>query len=270
MSSSAVTPETLMPEVVAQLNILVDWAGQAQNASDLGKQAEEICLHYRAMAICLFVNDGDVDVFFHWLLHAPITRKFYLTMARAEGITESSYERTSFVEPVLDAIAARQWRLASDIGSLTAPEWIDGVEYEDDFCYGDFLRRIVSQRDDGINTLFARWRAVLQGGHDARLDVAEALMAGKLDAFEQRLQTLIRESDARARVMANPKTRSPLASELPFYPNWWVSIEGLALLAMAKRRGIVVLDEVDACPRPVRSGSYAPFHPLGYPNRGIE
>ena len=270
MASQPITPESLLTEIVAQLNIVIDWAKQTGSVADLGEHAEDLCLHYRAYAICLFAQQGDVDVFFHWLLHAPIVRRHFLTQAQAQGLTGLGHLRTSFVDPVLDAVAARQWQLAADIGAMTSPTWMAGLEYEDDFCYGDFIRRMVGRRSDGTDELVARWRDALEGGSDLRLDVAEALLAGKPDPFQDALRALLQDTEAKARRLANPESLSPLADELPFFPNRWISVEGLALLALAERQGLAIEDDIEACPPPLRPGRYAPFRPLAYPNLGIE
>jgi hypothetical protein len=259
-----------MPEIVAQLGISAEWARAAVGTPKMGEWQEDLCLHYRAMAICVLVSDGDVDGFFHWLLHSPITRKFYLRATGARSPDQLRYARASFVDPVLDAVVARQWKLAVDIGAATCPDWLDGIEYEDDFCYGDFIRRAVSQDDAGIDAVLARWRAALEGGDDVRLEIAEALHQKKVDAFERSLVAMLEAREAMAMKMTDPEMRSPLASELPFYPNRWVSIDALAFLAIAERQGLVVDGELLACPRLVRAGQYAPFRSLGYPDQGLD
>jgi hypothetical protein len=271
MASDPVTPESLLTEIVAQLNIVADWAQATRSAADLGEHAEDLCQHYRAYAICLFAQHGDVDVFFHWLLHAPIMRRHFLTLAHAQGLTDSGHWRASFIDPVLDAMAARQWKLAADICTMTSPTWLEGFEYEDDFCYADLVRRLIGgPATAGIDDLMARWHTSLEGGNDPRLEVAEALLADDSDAFEASLQALLQNTEAKARRMADPSTMSPLADELPFFPNRWISVEGLALLALAERRGMTIKDDIDACPRPLRPGTYAPFRPLAYPHLGID
>jgi hypothetical protein len=268
MNSSPVTPEDLMPEIVAQLGISAEWARAAAGTPKMGECQEDLCLHYRAMAICVLVSDGDVDGFFQWLLHSPITRRFYLKTTGAPSPAQLQYARASYVDPVLDAVVARQWKLAADIGAATSPDWLEGIEYEDDFCYGDFIRRAVSQDDAGIDALLARWRAALEGGGDARLEIAEALREKNVDVFARSLVAMLEAREAKAMEMTDPEMRSPLASELPFYPNRWVSIDALALLAIGERQGLVVNEELLACPRLVRAGRYAPFRSLGYPDQG--
>lgn len=270
MSSEPITPDTLLPEIVAQLNIVIDWARQTKDVERLGEQAEDLCVHYRAYAICLFAAQANVDLFFHWLLHSPILRRHFLRMARAQGVTASDHLRATFLDPVLDAIAARQWKLAADIGAGTSPEWMRDAEYEDDYCYADLIRRLVEPRTDGVEQLMARWRASLEGGNDLRLDVAEALLAGDGEVFLARLRALLKHVDAKAQQMVNPGTLSPLADELPFFPNRWISVEGLALLALAERRGIAIDEDIEGCPRLLRPGRYAPFRPLAYPDLGLD
>jgi len=271
MGFSAPTPDTLLSDIVTELNIHIQWVEQCPDPQRVAEFSEEVCLQYRALAICLFAGDADIDEFFHYLLHSPLTRKVHLVKARQDGQGESATMRASFVEPVLDAMAARQWKLAADVSGLSAPAWMEGSEYEDDFCYADFLRRLLQgQEDSSIGEVLARWRRALESGVDQRLDVAESLLARDAVTFEENLRALLRRREEEDCIMANPETRSQLASELPFFPNRWISIEGLALLALGERRGLVVEEDIEACPRIARDGRYAAFVMRGYPNQTLE
>jgi hypothetical protein len=82
------------------------------------------------------------------------------------------------------------------------------------------------------------------------------------------------------RLEAYPKGKKPLITTresgyddiqgVSFFPNRWVSIEGLALLAPGERRGLTIEDEIDACPRLARSDACAPCVARGYPQRGLD
>jgi hypothetical protein len=267
MPSNVITPDSLGPEIESHLELLVEQAEDAEGKADLGPIVSEMCLYYRALAICMLADDGNVNDFFHWLLHSPIARRHYLRSVYGPGRGQPGDGRLSFVDPVLDAAAARQWPLAAEIQTLSAKQWLDGEEYEDDFCYGDFLRRAVAESLTA-DTLDP-WRRALEGGKDPRLTVAEALCAKDAEQFEEALRALLKANEAKARAMADPRSPSALAGDYTFAPNRWVSVEGLALLALAERAGLSTEYEVEFCPAIARKGSYAPFRPRAYPKQPL-
>jgi hypothetical protein len=267
MSSNVQTPESLGPELVSYVDWLIERAEGTQGKAELGPITEDLCLHLRALAICLFADDGEVDPFFQWLLHSPLARKHYLATVHSSGIGAPGDARLSFVDPVLDAMASRQWDLAAEIGAMSSKKWLDGDEYQDDFCYGEFLRNAVAR--SSLDGALERWRRALEGGADRRLDVAEAFAARDAAELEASLRALLEETAAKARTMADPNSPSPLASNYYFTPNRWVSVEGLALLALAEREGIAVDFELEGCPASLRTESYSPFRSRAYPHLGL-
>jgi hypothetical protein len=270
MPSRPVTPESLGPEILLHLEGTIPRAERNEGTAELGPIAEKLTEYYRALAICLLSDDLDVDGFFVWLLHAPVTWRHYLVSVGSKGLGEPEYLAASKVDPLLDAMAARQWKLAARLASLSSPTWLEGVEYEDDFCYGDFLRRVVTGAGTGMEGLLDRWQKVLEGGADPRLEVARAFHARDAAAFEEALRGLLDATEKKAMEMSDPISGTPRASDPPFMPNRWVSIEGLALLAAAERAGIPVDFELERCPRAARTGEYAAFQPRGYPNQGLD
>jgi hypothetical protein len=267
MTSDLPTPDVIGPELVATLDYTIGRAERAEGKAALGPIVEEICSHYRALAICIFAEDGDVNEFFHWLLHSPLARRHYLRSVYAVGAGEPRDGRASLVDPVLDAMAARQWKLAAEINVLQSPMWVPGEEYEDDFCYADFLRRISSGAD--VDEVLEKWTASLDGGSDPRREVAQALKDKDPVAFEDALRALVQSNAAKARKMADVESPSVLAEVPTFEPNRWISVEGLALIALAERLGLSVDYEVESCPAALRTDSYAPFRPRGYPNQSL-
>lgn len=267
MSSGVATPGKVGPEILEYLDWLIGRAEGQEGRAALGPIAETVSVHYRALAICLFADDANVDEFFHWLLHSPLTRKHYLVTVQSKGLGEPRYGRASFVDPVLDALAARQWNLAAEITAMASHVWLEGEEYEDDFCYGEFLGCTV--RKTSPATVLAQWRKALDGGSDDRLNVAEALVAKDPQEFEQALRALLRSNEAKAHAMADPKTPSSSTDDYTFAPNRWVSIEGLALLALADREGVPTEYDLEGCAASLRTEAYAPFLSRAYPHLGL-
>ncbi len=227
---------------------------------------EELCRHYRALGICVVVSEANSDAFFHWLIQSGIARKYYLEGVKAEGGGEPAYRRASFVDPILDAVAARQWKLAAELATLSSPTWIEGEEYEDDFLYAEFWRQTLTGDKKHLPALADRWRAVLEGGSDLRLELVTAFLGGDSNTFAEALRTLLAWKEDEAKKIAAPKADSILADDYPFYPNRWISVEGLAWLALAERQGIRTEGSFLGCPDVVRVASYAPYQPVAYPD----
>jgi len=266
MLTESVTPSSLEPDIASYLDFLAEVAEARRDPLKMPEEMEDFCRHHRAFGICRLSGEADVDGFFHHLIQSALTRRHYLQAAQAAGGGEPRYRRMSMLEPVFDAMAARQWRLATGLCQLMAQEWTEGEEYEDDFCYGDFLRRALSEPATDVTAPFSRWERVLDGATDHRLEVARSLAASQPEDFVAALHALLRAADEEERTIADPVDGSVLAEELPFFPNHWVSIEGLALLALAERRGIDLQGTLfSRCPPLARSGAFGPFRSLGYP-----
>jgi hypothetical protein len=267
MPTGPVTPSTLLDGLGQEIEFLTEVAEERREAVKLGLVYEQLCSAYRALGICAISGDGDVDGFFHYLLQSALTRRHYLDAVGAVGGGEPRYRRASFIDPTFDAIAARQWRLTRDILARTADAFTAGEEYEDDFCYAEVIRRLAvpPTEMDALTALLARWEAVLEGGADRRLDVAKALIARDPVAFAEMLRALLAAEEAKARDAADPVGGSIRADEVTFFPNRWVSVEGLALLALAEQQGMPVTDAFPTCPPLARSGVFGPFRSKGFP-----
>jgi hypothetical protein len=263
MSDGPVTPASLIVELSEDIDILVEVAEERKDLTRLGNVFEQLSTRYRALGICRLSAEGDVEEFFQYLVQSALTRRHYLAGVVNGG--DLRYRRASFVDPAFDAIAARQWRLVVDVFRLVAHEWSEGEEYEDDFCYAEFVRRAVTDPTVPADDVLARWERALEGGRDLRLDVARSLQSRDGAAFEASLADLLAAVQKKASEMADPVEGSLLATDEAFFPNRWVSIEGLALLAIAERLGVGTSQEFDACPPLARRARLSAFSPKGYP-----
>lgn len=267
MAERPSTPATLGPAVLSQVIDLIPRAERADGTPALGELAEELGIYYRVFAICQLADEGDAERLFQWLIHSALLRRHYLRTVGARPDAEPRYRRASFVDPLQDALCARQWKLAGQIGALQAPDWLERCEYEDDYCYGELLRQAAEHFPDDGKGVLRRWKKALQGGDDPRLSVAAAYLAKDAAAFEEALRSLVVHNERKAAELADPTTGSVLSSDYPFAPNRWVSIEGLAWLALAERDGLSVDYEVERCPRVARCSPSEPFEPRAYPNQ---
>lgn len=266
MLDEPVTPSALKEDLSAYVDFFTEVAETRAQPALAGEEHEELSRCYRALGICQLSGDADVDGFFHHLIQSALTRRHYLDAVHASDGGDPRHRRASFIDPAFDAIAARQWKLADDLFRLAAHAWTEGEEYEDDFCYAEVVRRLATDAPEPPEPLLARWREVLDGGSDRRLDLATALIARDTAALSESLTALLAERESKARAIADPEDGSALADEPTFFPNHWISIEGLALLALAERRGMEMPDLFKACPPLARTGVFGPFQSLGYPH----
>ncbi len=264
MPEEPVTPFVLKEDLAAYVDFFTEVAEARVDPIKSGEEHEELSRYYRALGICLLSADADVEGFFHHLIQSALTRHHYLASVEASRGGDLRHRRASFIDPSFDAMAARQWKLAGDLFRLVAHTWTEGEEYEDDYCYAEAIRLFVANAPDGPGALLDRWRAVLDGGNDRRLDVAKALLARDEAAFRDALRSLIADEDAKATALS--EDGSVLTDDPPFFPNRWVSVEGLALLALAERLGMNVAGLFPRCPPPARACPSAPFESSGYPN----
>jgi hypothetical protein len=263
MPAEPLSPEDLKEDLTAQIDFCTEVAETRVDPARCGEEYEDLSRYYRALGICQLSGDADIDGFFHHLIQSALARRHYLDGVKGGG--EPRHRRASFLDPALDAIAARQWKLAGELFSRVAHSWTEGEEYEDDFCYAEVIRRLTTDDPEPLDPLLAHWEEVLEGGEDRRLEVAKALIARDAASFTEALAAHLSAEDAKARAIADPEDGSSLADEPPFFPNHWVSIEGLALLALAEKRGMEVQELFKGCPAPARAGVFGPFRSLGYP-----
>jgi len=267
MPERPLTPEDLAEELSAHLDFLTEVVVERDHdLSLLGKACEEFSAYYRALGICLLSGGADLDGFLDFLIQSGLVRRHYLQWAASDPAAEARHRRASFVEPAMDALAARQWKLAADIFAHTPSAWMEGEEYEDDFCHADAVRRLLAEDLTGSGAVLKRWEAVLEDGEDTRLGVCAALrdrdpaaLGGALRAYLER-----RESDAAA--LADPANASLLAEEATFFPNRWISVEGLAYVALAEQRRMEVPLDLPGCPPLARMGRAGGFRSRGFPD----
>ncbi len=266
MPAEPVTPAALEPDLLGCVEFFTEVAETRGDPLEAPEELGELSRHYRALGICRLAADADVDGFFHYLIQSALTRRYYLEAAQAAGGGEPRHRRASLLEPVFDALAARQWRLARELSDLAPAEWTEGEEYEDDFCYAAFVRRSLLDPRADLAALLARWERILEGAPDPRLEVARSFAGRAPGAVAAALRSLLAHEDAKARALADPDAGSALAEELPFFPNGWVSVEALALLALAERHQLDVQGSFRACPPLARAGAFGAFRSRGFPH----
>jgi hypothetical protein len=212
----------------------------------LGEISEQVTAKTRAAAIIVLLTKGDTDAFYHNLMRSARARAAYLRRLRDEGIDGDHHQGSGRFEPFLDAVAAADFRTAREIAALSPRQWLQGHEYEDDFCFAQILHELITVPTDTarLAEFFTRFERVLDGQPEARLDVTRALAARDQAEFDQAFERLIAQ---RTRQIEHDQARQRI-EEPVMIAERSIFIEGLALLQIATRLGLVTQDDYAYCP----------------------
>jgi hypothetical protein len=263
--------EELAEDILACVQMLSDEADDRPSVTAMGETCNQLAALYRSLGILALLIAANSDAFFHALIQAAITRRYFLDRCLDEGVFAHAARRASFVGPFLDAVAADQLGLARQIADASPDDWMQGDEYEDDFAYAAFLHDLVAvdDRGDRCRATLERFEQALEGGIDLRLDVCRALLERDQASFDEAFAPMLADYDRRMTEIADPKRDSILAQDYNFEPNRRIFVEGLALLRLAEARGIAVEREYPLCPGLVRRPQHPNFSPIGFPGLGL-
>jgi hypothetical protein len=232
--------------------------------NEIGSMCELISHGYRSLAICKLLLDGDTDAWYHDLIRSARTRLYYLTRCHNENYLTNPRIMASRNEPFFDALAAGQVELAAEIAVLSAQDWWQEDEYEDDFCYAHFLHRyitFVSGMEYELSAILQQFETSLQGDASARLEVCKGLFTRDQQAFEDAFDQLINERTSQIEL----EELTALGEEMTFQTERRVFIEGLAILRIAANVGLTTIREYLYCPFLARLPMKRPFSDDGYP-----
>lgn len=223
----------------------------------MGKLSLELSEKFRALAIITMVVTDEADFFYHNLIRSGIMRKIYLQRLKNQGIDQDHHCTSGLYDALLDAIAANDFDLARRIVELSPKEWQQGHEYEDDYCYAQILHRFVQEipPEQEIPPLLTQFETYTEGQPNARLDVCRALFEKNQTAFDDALDALLNEREAK--IIAD-KERGQLEDPIVI-ANRLVFVEGLAILRFAERRGLKTQSEYRYCPSLARVPMTKPF-----------
>lgn len=182
-------------------------AAQAKGESINPNCWAEVWQYYRAAAISILMADGDKKQFFQRLFTSASARKHYLTLVKDGQIKASHHYRASELNPYFDAVIAGEFSLANEIASLSPADWNEDYEFEDDFCYAQFLFALIRQQgqlEASDKAWLNRFEAALEGDDSQRLvwcqaiceQDSEAAVAAVL-ALHDEWKTFYKEKNAR-------------------------------------------------------------------------
>jgi hypothetical protein len=218
------------------------------------RHASAFCTNFRRAAIAALLQTGRSRVF-RLRLHRSARAWVHFL-----GFIAEVDKRTSASFPLLDAIGSGDFGSATEIAKLSRHEWVQDEEYEEDYLFHEFIMQsaLLDASYERAAALLDRWEACLGNSEDLRLPVCRALFAADESAFDEALRAWLEE---RAQEFAdNEDTFEPesLATEAS------VSIEGLALLRLASRKGMTLDRDYQHVPSVAREDEPLTWKPSSF------
>jgi len=210
-----------------------------------GQLAIELSSKLRALAVVLLLTRGDHVGYAHNLIRSGRVWRTFLQRAVDEQSLAHHHYCSGRYQPLADAIAASDFKLARQIVSLSPAGWRQGCEYQDDFCIGRllglFLMPPVREQVETINSFFSEY---LEHGPSPRIDLANALLSQDSEQFHIALISLV---ELRTTEIASRK-RDGEVDEPVAVANRFVMCEALAWLRLAELARIDTQREYAMCP----------------------
>jgi hypothetical protein len=222
----------------------------------VGDLSLEVSYKLRTLAILALLGKASTDGFVHSCVRAARARRLYLRRLAEAAIEHSHHRVSGRYEPLLDAVAAGDMPLVADIERLTPADFRPPDEYEDDYCYAQIVQRLCRETvpEEELPPLLERFRRYLDGDDNPRLPVCEALVARDERQFAEAFDDFLTGFEAR---IQKDIARGQL-EDVHVLAQRHVSVEGLAILRLATRRGIPTEREYLYCPSLAR-------RPASYP-----
>jgi immunity protein 49 of polymorphic toxin system len=219
----------------------------------VGDLSLEVSCKLRTLAILAVLGKASTDGFIHSCTRAARVRRLYLRRLADAGIDRVHHRVSGRYEPLLDAVAADDMSLVRDIERLSPSEFRPPDEYEDDYCYAQIVQRLCRDTvpEAELPPLVARFAHYLDGDLNPRLPVCEALVERNEEKFAAAFEDFL--ADFEQRVQKNIG-RGQL-EDVHVLAQRHVSVEGLALLRLAGRRGIRTDREYLFCPSLARGAA---------------
>ena len=230
-------------------------AASGHPMADVGGTFEQLSELLQGLAICHLLEAGDVGKFRDDLARSAFARRYFLSRSEQQGNTDDRRLALSRTEAFFDALAAGHGLLAREIARLSGQTWRPEWEYREDFLYFLFLHQVVIEPSwlGGPESLaiLDELEKMAEGSDRLRAAVLRALAARTADAFSTALAALITEqrakTDARKERLAEPDIPTFL-----LWPRSFISIEGLALIAIARALRMEVAGDIPLTPAVAR------------------
>lgn len=237
--------ETLIGEIQMRLGIVA--AGPT--VRELGGTIEELSAMFQSLAICHLLKSGDLDLYRENLVRSGQALRYFLSKSAAAGNTDDLHLGISRTESFLDAFAGGDYALAREIARLSADSWHPAREYEDDFCYYQYLHALVLSNGDvprqPLETILHHFEATLEGATSNRLEFCRALLDRDVDRAHEQFVELMKE----IQTALEERKQGSEAYDFLVWPRSFVCVEGLALLGISRIIGLGLESDFPLCPR---------------------
>ncbi len=212
----------------------------------IGGNIERSSELFEALGIADLLLYADRDRYRKNLVLSGYGRRYHLKRIRAESAS-TEYEAISRSPAFADTLAARHASLAAEIVTLSPRAWIEEGEYEEDYCYRQFLHDFalvpLSADTPGLSGLLDRAEGALDGADDPRGQICRAFLARDGAAFLEAFDELL---TVREGWVADNEVL--LAHDPAFRIQSRLYVEGMALLDIARRLGFETEPEYRYCP----------------------
>lgn len=211
------------------------------------------CQNFRIAGIGELLMTGLADEF---VLRLHQSGRAYAAWLRHASEKE---KRTGQSPPFFDAIAAGDFQGALDIARLSKRIWARGVEYEEDFLFVEFLmqRFFLDASPETGESLLKRYRTVLKGSEDLRLEVCIALQESSSERFNDALASYLAEwKDQQDQL----EEEGGVAPEV-LATAGRLCVEGVALARLAERMGLETEEDYLLVPSVAREAVSITFKP---------
>lgn len=198
----------------------------------------ELCQLHRQWAIGRLLSALDVDDF-HRGLRKSVQAYGFMLRQKQRGFTVEPYHAcTSRAEPFWDALASEDWQAIPLLATHTPRDWRADMEAEADFRYMSFVMGLAaggsdeSQLEEALSPL-ARACGMSES---SRVELCTALLRGDAAGLAQALEQHMEARRISLDALSGTDSLPPQVQLTEAF----VSIEGVALLKLASRRGLSV------------------------------
>lgn len=222
----------------------------------LGRLALETGNKFRALGIFGLLATADKSHLFDNLRQSASLRIRYLEKVCAENKQDDHHYVLGRLEPIFDLLASKDFSSLAKLQQLSPADFSHKREYLDDYCYGKILMTLGLNKemnlginnesdaisDDLFNTLDDLEDSLTEDLF-SRAAMCRALLENNAIDFNEAFHQFI---DQRAFAIDEAKDTD---FETPtLIAERFISVEGLALLAVAQQQGFNVRQNFQLCP----------------------
>jgi hypothetical protein len=227
---------SLRSDAAAELGKILQRFQPGAGRDTLLSQLDTVTQDLHIIAVATLLVDGNAQGFFLNLCRAAENWRRLHALLRSRKLAPPPTTKTV---PLLAALAAGHFELADALASAPTAERLEAEEYEDEYLWASILRHLARQTPPAVSTvkpLLTRLQKANKKEYGHRCDAVLALLAKNPEdfakAFEQARLDYELQTEKKAASFATPVTA--------FAPHRFLWLEGLALLRLAERAGIVL------------------------------